>query len=59
MKTLKASIAASLIGTVAWMLGLTQKIWPAHPQWAVFFFTLVVTIVLRYVWPEPEQPSHP
>ena len=52
MKTLKASLLASVIGTAAWMLGLTRRIWPAHPQWALFFLTLVVTIVLRYVWPE-------
>ena len=56
MKTLKASLVASAIGTAAWMLGVTRKIWPAHPQWAVFFLTLATTIVLLYVWPEPEQP---
>ena len=57
MKTLKASLVASVIGTAAWMLGLTRRIWPAHPQWALFFLTLVLTIVLRYVWPEPGDSS--
>lgn len=52
MKTLKASLFASVVGTAAWMLGLTRAIWPAHPQWALFFLTLVLTIILRYVWPE-------
>jgi len=55
MKTLKASLVASAIGTAAWMLGLTHRIWPAHPLWAVFFLTLAMTIVLRYVWPEPQE----
>jgi hypothetical protein len=55
MKTLKASLLASAIGTGAWMLGVTNKIWPAHPQWAVFFLTIAATIVLLYVWPEREE----
>jgi hypothetical protein len=55
MKTLKASLAASLIATVAWTLGLTGRIWPAHPQWALFFFTVTITIVFRYAWPEPQE----
>ena len=55
VKTLKASLLASAIGTGAWMLGLTHKMWPAHPQLAVFFLTLGATAVLMYVWPEPEK----
>ncbi len=55
MKTLKASLLASAIGTVAWLLGVTRKIWPAHPQWAVFFLTIGATVVLMYVLPEPEK----
>ena len=57
MKALKASLAASVIGTGAWMLGLTRKIWPAHPQWAVFFITIAATVLLLYVWPEPNRSS--
>ena len=55
MKTLKASLAASAIGTAAWMFGLTHKIWPAHPMWAVFFLTLAMTILLMYIWPERQE----
>lgn len=55
MKTLKASLLASAIGTGAWMLGLTHKMWPAHPQLAVFFVTLGATAILMYVWPEPQK----
>ena len=55
MKTLKASSLASAIGTGAWLLGLTQKMWPAHPQWAVFFLTIGALVVLMYVLPEPQK----
>lgn len=55
MKALKASLVASVIGTGASMLGLTQQIWPAHPQWAVVFVTVGATFILLYVWPEPEK----
>jgi hypothetical protein len=55
MKTLKASLLASAIGTGAWALGLTHKMWPAHPQWAVFFLTIGVTAVLIYVLPESQK----
>ena len=55
MKTLKASLLASAIATGAWMLGLTRGIWPAHPQLAVFFLTVVVVAVLMYVWPDPQN----
>jgi hypothetical protein len=55
VKTLKASLLASAIGTGAWMLGLTRAMWPAHPQLAVFFLTLGATAILMYVWPEPQK----
>jgi len=55
MKTLKASLFASVIGTGAWMFGLPHKIWPAHPQWAVFSITIAATVLLLYVWPEPGE----
>lgn len=52
MKTLKASLLASAIGTGAWLLGITNKMWPAHPQWAVFFVTMGATLVLLWLLPE-------
>jgi hypothetical protein len=55
MKTLKVSLLASAIGTGAWLLGLTNKMWPEHPQWAVFFLTMGALVVLWYVWPEPQK----
>lgn len=55
MKTLKASLLASAVGTGAWILGLTRMMWPAHPWWAVFFLTLGSTFVILYAWPEPQK----
>ena len=55
MKTLKVSLAATAFGTLAWMLGLTRKIWPAHPLWAAFFLTLAATALLQFVWPEAQK----
>ncbi len=55
MKTMKASLIASLIGTVvglgSWMFGLGRIMWPAHPQMACFLLTLVTTIVIQIAWP--------
>jgi hypothetical protein len=56
MRTLKISLIATLIATGLsfWVgrLGVTQKIWPLHPQWAGFFLTLVTCIVVQIVWPK-------
>jgi hypothetical protein len=55
MRPVKLSLIASLIGTAvglaAWLLGLGQIIWPAHPQLASFLLTLVTTIVIQVAWP--------
>jgi hypothetical protein len=55
MRTLKASLLASAIATGAWLLGVTRKMWPAHPQWAVFFLTIGATLILMYILPEPQE----
>jgi hypothetical protein len=34
---------------------LTNRIWPAHPQWALVFLTVAATFVLLYVDPEPTR----
>jgi hypothetical protein len=53
MKNLKLTLIATGIGTAvgfrAWLFGLGQMIWPAHPQIASFLLTLVTTIVIP-VW---------
>lgn len=55
MKTLKASLLASAIGTGAWMLGVTRRMWPAHEHLALLFLTLVLTVILMYVWDDPQK----
>ncbi len=55
MKTLKASLLASVIGTAAWLLEVTDKIGPSHPMWAAFFITAGAMVLLMYVLPEPEK----
>jgi len=50
--TLIASLIASAAGIGAWLFGVGNFIWPAHPQLAVFFLTLVCTIVLMIAWPQ-------
>jgi ABC-type Mn2+/Zn2+ transport system permease subunit len=55
MKTLKASLIASAIGTGAWLLGLAHMMWPDHPQGAVFIITIAATFLLMYVWPDPRR----
>jgi hypothetical protein len=55
MRTLKASLLASAVGIGAWLVGLTQTLWPAHPQWAAFFLTIAVTVVLMYLLPERQK----
>jgi di/tricarboxylate transporter len=55
MRTFKASLFASAIGTAASLLGVTHKIWPAHPQWALLLLTVAATAVLLYMEPEPAK----
>lgn len=59
MKTWKITLIASCIGsaagTGAWLFGVGQKIWPAHPQMAVLLLTLVTTIIIEYTWPRPTE----
>jgi hypothetical protein len=56
MRTLKISLIATAIATGlsfwAGHLGLMEKIWPEHPQWALFFLTLATCIVVQIVWPK-------
>ena len=56
MRTLKITLTATVIATVVsfWAggLGLTQKLWPEHPQLAGFLLTLVTCVVVQLVWPE-------
>ena len=51
----KSTLAATLIATAAgvgvWLFGFAKAIWPAHPQIAAFVVTIVVSVVVKQVWP--------
>jgi hypothetical protein len=51
----KSTLAATLIATAAgvgvWLFGFAKVIWPAHPQIAALAITIVVSVVVKQVWP--------
>jgi hypothetical protein len=49
--TLAATLIATAAGVGAWLFGLAGAIWPAHPQLAAFAITIVVSIVVKQIWP--------
>jgi len=49
--TLAATLIASVVGAGAWLFGLAGAIWPAHPVITVFVITIVVSVVVRQIWP--------
>jgi ABC-type Fe3+-siderophore transport system permease subunit len=55
MRTLKISAIATIAAMLAWWLGFAQRIWPAHPQFAVFLLALAIYIVLQITWPKPAK----
>jgi len=55
MKTLKVSLVATIVSTLAWWFRLPQKIWPVHPFLADFLLTLALCIVLMRTWSGPKS----
>jgi hypothetical protein len=55
MKTLKVSLAATIVSISAWWFRLPQKIWPAHPYLADFLMTLALCVVLMRTWSDPKS----
>jgi len=53
--TLMATLIASVVGTWAWLSGLAQKSWPAHPFLAVILITVVAEAVVKLLWPVPPE----
>jgi hypothetical protein len=49
--TLAATLIATAAGLGAWLLGFGKAIWPAHPQLAAFAITIVVSVVVKQIWP--------
>jgi hypothetical protein len=49
--TLAATLIATAAGFGAWFFGLAGVIWPAHPQMAAFAITIVLSVVVKQIWP--------
>ena len=49
--TLAATLIATAAGVGAWFFGLARAIWPTHPQIAAFAITIVVSVVVKQIWP--------
>jgi len=49
--TLAATLIATAAGIGAWLFGVAKAIWPTHPQIAAFVITIVVSVVVKTVWP--------
>jgi len=49
--TLAATAIATAAGVGAWLFGLAKAVWPAHPQVAALAITIVVSIVVKQIWP--------
>jgi hypothetical protein len=49
--TLAATLIATAAGVGAWFLGVAKAIWPTHPQVAAFAITIVVSVVVKRLWP--------
>jgi hypothetical protein len=42
---------ATAAGLSAWLFGFAAAIWPDDPQIAAFLITVVVSVVVRQIWP--------
>ena len=51
--TLIASLIGSGAGTAAWFYGIADRLWPAHPQVAIFLLTIASTVIAMAMWPRP------
>ena len=49
--TLAATLIATFVGVGAWLSGFAKAIWPAHPQMAAFVMTIVVSVLVKQLWP--------
>jgi hypothetical protein len=50
LRAFSISLIASIIGTLAWYLGLSEVVWPQHPFIAVLLITSVSYYVVGYYW---------
>lgn len=43
------------VGTLGWVVGLGDLLWPEHPIWALLFITLGVTVVSMVIFERIER----
>jgi len=51
-RTIMATLIASIAGTGAWLVGLSEHLWPAHPMIATFLLTVAVYVAAK-LWLPP------
>ena len=49
--TVAATLIATAAGLGAWLFGFAKAIWPAHPQIAAFVITILVSELVKQIWP--------
>jgi len=49
--TLIATLIGTAAGTFAWIFGVVQAIWPAHPVLADCLVTIIAYVVAKQLWP--------
>jgi len=54
--TIMATVIASVVGTGAWLIGLSRILWPAHPMIATFLLTIAVYLAAKLSWPSRTAP---
>jgi len=52
-----ATAVGTAVGILGWVVGLGKVVWPEHPQWAMFFITLGVTIVSMVIFERNDHRS--
>lgn len=52
-----ATAVGTAVGILGWVVGLGTVLWPEHPQWALFFVVLGVTIVSTMIFEHKDRRS--
>jgi hypothetical protein len=50
--TLAATLIATVAGIGAWFFGLAARIWPEHPQVCALALTIVISVLVKQLWPD-------
>ncbi len=44
-----ATAVGIAVGTLGWVVGLGKVLWPKHPQWALSFIIVGVTVICMVI----------